>query len=189
MVSVRLRFAVPLLLAACPALLNGCQATDTDRASATADFGVRGAVLRLNPNPAAPSAAYFTLAAGNQPRVLTGATSTDVDRIELHEAMMSAGMTSMAPLAHVAVAAHSDMVFRPGGRHMMLFGLSPRALAAGQLTINLQFAGAPPLPVQFAFAPSRAGADSGAGMPPRECDAGPCRADNPPDVGRSAATP
>ncbi len=149
----------PLLHAALAAslmaatMLAGCDRAGDNRAAAIADFGVRGAVLRLNPNPAAPSAAYFTLAAGNEARVLTGATSNEVEHIEMHETMAHGGMTSMQPLDRVEIPAHGETVFAPGGRHMMLFGLSDEAKAAGTLTIDLHFADGAVLPVAFAFDP------------------------------------
>jgi copper(I)-binding protein len=118
-----------------------------------ANFGVRGATLRLNPNPAAPSAAYFTLAAGHEARILTGASSVDVERIEMHENMQSGGMASMSPIDRLTVPADGEVVFAPGGKHLMLFGIKPAALAAGRLTIDLTFGDGSTLPVAYAFDP------------------------------------
>lgn len=144
---------LPLCLSLASLSLGACGGPDGAE-QMRANFGVRGATLRLNPNPAAPSAAYFTLAAGHEARILTGASSADVERIEMHESMQSGGMASMAPLDRLTVPAEGEVVFAPGGKHLMLFGIKPAALAAGRLTIDLTFADGSTLPVAYAFDPA-----------------------------------
>jgi periplasmic copper chaperone A len=134
--------------------LAGCGGPAThDGAVATADQPVTamGATMRVNANPAAPSAAYFTLVGGARDTVLTGASSPDLERAELHEAMVSGGMASMAPLARLPIPAGENVIFRTGGRHVMLFGMSDAARAAGQLMLTLTFADSPPVEVMLVF--------------------------------------
>ncbi len=59
--------------------------------------------LRLSANPEAPSAAYLDLRGDDQPMVMTGVTSPDAERVELHETRREGGMTSMAAVESITV--------------------------------------------------------------------------------------
>ena len=50
------------------------------------------------------------------------------------------GMASMKPLASVAVPAGQDTVFAPGGRHVMLFDINPKAKVGRIYNLTLNFA-------------------------------------------------
>ena len=105
----------------------------------TGELAVTGASLRLNPNAAAPSAAYFTLTGGTSDDSLVSVTSPDAARTELHESKMEGGMMTMAPIATIPVAAGGTVEFRQGGKHVMLFDISDAARAAGQVKLVLTF--------------------------------------------------
>ncbi len=107
--------------------------------------------VRLNANPAAPSAAYFTLTGGRDDQVLTSVSSPQIERAELHESKMESGMMSMAALTEVPVPADGTVEFRQGGKHVMLFGISDAARAAGRLTLTLAFRDGQTLPVEVRF--------------------------------------
>lgn len=139
--------AVMLPLAAC----NSAAPTAGDAAATTQAVTAMGATMRLNPNADAPSAAYFTLTGGAVDATLTGAASTDLDRAELHESRMVDGMMSMSPIERLLIPAGGEVVFRQGGRHVMLFGLSDAARAAGTFTLTLTFADHPPVDVMIAL--------------------------------------
>lgn len=104
--------------------------------------------IRLNPNAAAPSAAYFTLTGGSTAQVLTGVTSPEIERAELHESKMEGGMMSMAAMPEVAVPAGGTVIFRQGGKHVMLFGISEAARTAGKVTLTLMFKDGQTVPVE-----------------------------------------
>jgi periplasmic copper chaperone A len=143
-----------LLLSACAAALlslSACDAVLTSQPEveevAGGNLMVSEPSIRLNPNAAAPSAAYFTLTGGAMAQVLTGVSSPDLERAELHESKMEGGMMTMAAMPEVAVPAGGTVIFRQGGKHVMLFGISDAARAAGQLTLTLAFKDGQTVPV------------------------------------------
>lgn len=153
------RVFAPLALALVALPLAGCGRSEEARDAALAGgYGVRGAVLKMNANPDAPSAAYFTFAAGPSPRVIVRATSEDFDRVEMHESRMTNGVMEMAPLARVAVPADGEVVFRQGGKHLMLYGMSEAARTHHRATIVLHFEDGGNLPVVFSFSEPTAAA-------------------------------
>jgi periplasmic copper chaperone A len=139
-----------LPLAACdnssaPAPAQPADAIPEDAAAAAPDGpGVgfpENAALRLSANPSAPSAVYFTISAdGNQAMTITSVTSDDAQRIEMHESRRENGMMSMAQVERINVPANGQAVLRPGGLHLMVFGISERARAAGALDFTVRFA-------------------------------------------------
>ncbi len=156
-----------LPLAACSGGGGSADGDDDARASrprvvAGENVAALGATVRLNANPEAPSAAYFTLIGGARDAVLTGASSPDLARAEMHETRTEGGVTTMAPLARLAVPAGAEVVFRQGGKHVMLFGISEAARARGTMTLMLSFEGNPPLEVTLALTPPDAAAAPGA---------------------------
>lgn len=141
--------------------LGGCKMVAEDAApAAPAAQGVKvqSASVRLNPNPVAPSAAYFTIIGGAEAETLTRITSPDAKRVEMHESRMEGGLMTMAAVDHVEIPARGRVAFRQGGRHAMLFGISAAARTRGTLTLNLDFAEAPDASVVLAFPPQAAGA-------------------------------
>lgn len=100
---------------------------------------VDGGYVRLNANPAAPSAAYFTLHGGDEPVVLRDVTTDSAVRLEIHESMMQGGMASMKPVDTIEVPAGKTVQLAPGGKHMMLWQINPQAIAAGKMTFTFIF--------------------------------------------------
>ena len=136
-----------------------------DGASSSETVTATGATVRFNPNPDAPSAAYFTLNGGASDAVLIGASSPDLERAEMHESRMDGGMMVMEPIARLPIPAGGQVVFRQGGKHVMLFGISEAARTRGNLTLNLDFADGPDQSVVLAFPPQAAAAPALAAPP------------------------
>ena len=118
-------------------------------AAATAVAGCGGpdrvtvddAWVRLPAVPGRPGAAYFTLHGGPSDATRINVSADIAIRAEMHESMTGAGgMAGMKPLASVAVPAKADTVFAPGGRHVMLFGINPKAKAGRIYNLTLNFA-------------------------------------------------
>ncbi|WP_448501317.1 copper chaperone PCu(A)C [Sphingomonas sp.] len=120
-------FLLPLgvTLAACQPSNGAVTATD--------------AWVRLPAVPQNPGAAYFTLTGGGEDEVLTGVASPIAERTELHESMSAGGMMSMRALPNVRVPAREAIAFEPGGRHVMLFDVSPAIRPGAQTTLTLRF--------------------------------------------------
>ena len=139
-ITLSLALAAAAALTACSGPETAPATEDAPAVAATAALAVSNATLRLNPNAAAPSAAYFTLTGGAADATLVSARSPDVGRIELHESKMEGGLMTMAPLGEVPVPAGGSVEFRQGGKHLMLFDISAAARAAGKVKLVLVFA-------------------------------------------------
>ena len=102
---------------------------------------VDDAWIRLPAVPGRPGAAYFTLHGGRSDATLIDVTADIAIRAEMHESMTGAGgMAGMKPLASVAVPAGTKVAFTPGGRHVMLFDINPKAKAGRIYKLTLNFA-------------------------------------------------
>ncbi len=147
--TVAASLTICLSLSACnsgsaPAQPDVTENATLDDAAAAAPDGpgvdVPTGALRLSANPAAPSAAYLDLRGDNLPMVLTGVTSPDAARVELHETRRENGMTSMAPVERITIPADGEVVMAPGGLHLMVFDINERARAAGSIALVVSFA-------------------------------------------------
>jgi periplasmic copper chaperone A len=142
--SILFATAMALALAGCgsadPAATEERVAVAKLAETGNGELALTDATVKLNANPAAPSAAYFTVKAGDLPLTITGVQSADVERAELHESKMEGGVMRMDSVTDVDVPANGEVQFRQGGLHVMLFGLSDAARAAGKLTLTVSFA-------------------------------------------------
>lgn len=144
-----------LLLSACdrpamqePAVAESAAAGDAaepaaEEAAVVAEgngFTVTHAALRLPGNPASPGAAYFTLTAGDEAGELTGVSSPDAGRAEIHASRLVDGMMTMEAVEAVPVPRNASVELRPGGLHVMLFDIAPAAREAGRARLTLRFA-------------------------------------------------
>ena len=116
---------------AAAATLAGCE---------QAQLGVEDAWVRLPAVSSRPGAAYFTVKGGAEATSLLGVSSPAAVRTELHEMKREGGMMTMAPIKDVAIAAGSTVKFEPGGKHTMLYDLSPELRAGGKIPLRLAFA-------------------------------------------------
>ncbi|HEX4693315.1 MAG TPA: copper chaperone PCu(A)C [Sphingomonas sp.] len=104
------------------------------------DVTVEHPWVRLSAVPANPSAAYFTLKGGAKDETLTAVAAPAAQRAEMHESMGSGGMMTMTPVKLVAVRAGDSVEFKPGGKHVMLFGLNPAVKPGTTTPLILTFA-------------------------------------------------
>ena len=105
-----------------------------------AQLGVEDAWVRLPAVSSRPGAAYFTVKGGNEATSLLGVSSPAAVRTELHEMKHEGGMMTMSPLKDVAIPAGGTVKFEPGGKHVMLYDLSPELRAGGKIPLRLAFA-------------------------------------------------
>lgn len=102
---------------------------------------VSDASVRLPAAAGRPGAAYFTLHGGDKGRTLVSIASPAATRAEMHDMTMSGGMMSMAPITGgVAVPANGTVRFESGGKHVMLFGLSPSLKPGDAVQLTFTFA-------------------------------------------------
>lgn len=100
---------------------------------------VRDAWVRLPAVAGRPAAGYMTLAA-TRPARLVSAVSPLAARIELHNASMAGGVMRMDKLPAVELRPGAPFAFKPGGAHLMLYGVSKAAKRGGTLPVTLRFA-------------------------------------------------
>ncbi|MCA1197070.1 copper chaperone PCu(A)C [Sphingomonas sp. R647] len=105
-----------------------------------AQLGVDDAWVRLPAVSSRPGAAYFTVKGGADATSLLGVSSPAAVRTELHEMKHEGGMMTMSPLKDVAIPAGSTVKFEPGGKHVMLYDISPEVRAGGKIPLRLAFA-------------------------------------------------
>lgn len=103
-----------------------------------AQLSVDGAWVRLAAVKDRPAAAYFTVHGGPTDATLINVTTDVAISAEMHESMAAGGVSSMKPIARVVIPAKTDVVFVPGGRHVMLFDMNP-GIIPGERRITLTF--------------------------------------------------
>jgi periplasmic copper chaperone A len=129
-----LLISVPLVLGA--PMLGACH-----REPKT--VGADHAWIRLAAVPGRPAAAYLTVHGGAGPARLVAIDSDLAGSSELHQSMKDGDMASMKRIDGVDVPAGATVSFRPGGYHIMLFGMSPQARPGGAAKLVLRFAKGP----------------------------------------------
>ncbi|WP_313024571.1 copper chaperone PCu(A)C [Pseudomonas lopnurensis] len=106
------------------------------------DLSVSQAWSRAMPPSAPTGAVYFALEnRGEQDRRLIAAQTPRADKAELHTHLHEGGMMKMQQVESVAVPAAAKVEFKPGGNHVMLFGLKQPLVAGESFPLTLQFEG------------------------------------------------
>lgn len=118
MLRIALAAAVAVLLTAC----GNHQGGESDTAEA---------FIRLPAAGADMSAAYFSVTLDRDDRLVSAAID-GVARVELHTVLDEGGVMKMRQVTGYDVTAGEALTLRPGGNHLMLFGLE-RALEDGEL--------------------------------------------------------
>ena len=105
------------------------------------DVRIDPGYIRLPAVAGQPAAGYFTIHGGDHDATLISVSSERAVRAEMHQSMSGAGnMSSMRPLQSVAVPAHQDVKFEPGGRHVMIYGLGAGVAPGDRIQLLLTFA-------------------------------------------------
>ncbi len=133
LVALAMRFlalalAAPLALAACADQTPSQQS-------------VKSAWVRLPAVAGNPAAGYFEIAGGSVDDRLMSVSSPLAVRAELHDMKMEGGMMKMAAIEGGAeVPKGGTLEFAPGGKHVMLFDVSPQASAGRTMPLKFTFA-------------------------------------------------
>ena len=89
-----------------------------------------------------PGAVYFTVHNGTGAEVtLDGAEVEGAKMAMLHQTSMVDGHADMQQVNAMVVPPGGELVFAPGGRHLMAMDLSDSLKAGGTTTVTLSFAG------------------------------------------------
>jgi len=83
--------------------------------------------IRLMPAVATASAAYFTLHNKTDKEMKVVKITTDIaKKASLHDMVMEQDMMSMVAIKELVIPAGETVVFSPGGKHLMLMGLTKK---------------------------------------------------------------
>ncbi len=77
---------------------------------------------------------------GRQTVVLTGASSPDFKRVEMHASKLEGGMATMVEVHNLPVPAGGKVAFAPGGHHFMMFEPNHPVVKGSQISLVLTFA-------------------------------------------------
>ena len=123
-------------------LISGCQKDRTPRVEA------RDAWVRLPAVEGQPAGGYFSLEANIEGMTLTGISSPQARRIEMHETTEKNGISKMKPMKTAEFPSRGALKFEPGGKHAMLFGLDPALKPGDKVTLTFAFDMTPPVTVE-----------------------------------------
>lgn len=123
--------------------LAGCDRPPPDGTVRVSDVWVR-----LPAAKSRPGGAYFRMEAGSEGTRLLGVSSPSVRWIELHETETTGSKTKMKQRKEIEFPSRGELVFEPGGRHAMLFGIHSRLKAGDRIPLTFSFNVAPPITVE-----------------------------------------
>ena len=105
---------------------------------ASEELHAEDAHIRAMPPGQEVTAAFFKLVNhSDQTCVITGGSSPLAAAVEIHEHLHSDGMMKMRPVKSVTVDGGETLVFKPGGLHLMLFGVKQTLVPEAQQEITL----------------------------------------------------
>ncbi len=118
-------------------LLSGCGGANSLQRQALMVKDVR---VATGVTPDRPAAVYFTIEGGPEATRLVSVQAEMAQRTEIHEHAMVDGMMTMRKVPFVAVPALEKVAFKPGGYHVMVWGINPAAIKADRFPMVFIFA-------------------------------------------------
>lgn len=149
-----------VLLASATLALAAC--SQTDDAAPPVDENPTGLVvsnarLILPPVKGNPAAVYFDLKnEGTRAVAVRSADVADAARAEMHDVMEYGGKMTMNEMGPTTIAKGETVKFEPGGKHVMVFDLSPELAAGGKTEMTLTVAGGDKVSVEVPVEPANA---------------------------------
>jgi copper(I)-binding protein len=127
---------------AAAAMLTGCDRPPPDGTVRVSDVWVR-----LPAAKSRPGGAYFQMEAGSEGTRLLGVSSPSVRWVELHETEMKGSTARMKQRKEIEFPSRGELVFEPGGRHAMLFGINAKVRPGDRIPLTFSFNVAPPITI------------------------------------------
>ena len=127
-------FAI-LTLAATALTLSACE----KNLGAGQQLNVVSGYIQMGATDDRPAVGYFRVEGGPQPVELVAVTSDLAQRVEMHERVRENGVVTMKPLERAAVPAKGELVFKQGGKHLMIWHINGAAVRAGKLPMAFVF--------------------------------------------------
>lgn len=122
-------------LAAAALTLSGCG----ENLGGTKPLNVVSGHIVLGATPDRPAVGYFRVQGGPQPVQLVAVTADLAQRVEMHESVRENGVMTMKPITSADVPAKGELVFKQGGKHLMIWNINPAAVRAGKLPMAFVF--------------------------------------------------
>lgn len=136
--------------------LSACQRGETstrtavEKDGATASVEISDAWCRPTPNGAQAAACYLTLEASGDNRV-TGVATPLATSAAIHDMTMEGGVMRMSEMPDgLPLPAGTPMILAPGGKHVMLMGLTAPLVEGISVPLTLTFSATPAMTVQAA---------------------------------------
>lgn len=91
------------------------------------------------PTAAGENGAVYFILHSSEPEELVGASSDVAEVVELHESRMSGDVMQMRQIQSIPFGAGEEVVFEPGGLHIMLVNLKQDLKAGDEIRVTLHF--------------------------------------------------
>ena len=145
-------FAAPLLLLALAACGGGDKEASTktvvEKDGVKATVEITDAWCRPTPNGAQAGACYLTVESTHANRV-TGVATPLAANAQIHDMTMEGGMMRMSEIVGgLALPAGEKVELAPGGKHLMLMGLTAPLVDGTAVPLTLTFSATPAMTVQ-----------------------------------------
>jgi periplasmic copper chaperone A len=99
---------------------------------------IREAYVREMPPGQSTSAAFMKLVnTGNRPIAIVAATSDGAGQAEIHRHRQADGMMQMEKVGRLEIPARGQLIFAPGGYHLMLINLKRSFRAGDKMNVTL----------------------------------------------------
>jgi len=95
--------------------------------------------MRLPPGSRDTSAAYLIIENDGGADTLVSVSSPLADEVQMHISEMKDDVMSMRREEVVPIPAHGTVIYKPGGRHLMVFGIHEGVKTGDKLTLTLTF--------------------------------------------------
>jgi len=119
---------------------NGQSKSKKERSMAGSELVISGEWIRSTAPGTPTTAAYFLLKNdSNKDITLLNAKSDIAERVEIHEHTMQNGVMKMQKTNGVLIPKQSNLVFEPGGYHVMFIGLKDSVDTGEKVDITLEF--------------------------------------------------
>lgn len=115
--------------------LTGCK----ENLGAGPQLNVVSGHIEMGATPDRPAVAYFRVTGGPRDAQLVAVTADLAQRVEMHESVRENGMATMKPLVSADVPAKGELVFKQGGKHLMIWNINGAAVRAGELPMQFVF--------------------------------------------------
>ncbi|MCS3902917.1 copper(I)-binding protein [Methylohalomonas lacus] len=110
---------------------------------------ISDAWIREAPPGVSPLAGYLQLDnTGRETMVLTGVSSPDFKRVEIHRTRIEGDVAKMEQKDSLSLKADESVVFEPGGYHLMLFQPGRPMKDGDPVALTFSFKDQPPLEIE-----------------------------------------